>query len=79
MSAYTVVRPVVLDCRVAVRDYIAGGGKSPTVRSLVRGHWRNQVHGPRNSLRKWIHVEPFWRGPDGAPVAVRPHIMRERA
>jgi hypothetical protein len=24
-------------------------------------------------LRKWIHVEPYWRGPVDGPVAVKSH------
>ena len=38
-----------------------------TVRTLVTGHWRRQVCGPRNTERKLIFVRPFWRGPEGAP------------
>jgi hypothetical protein len=32
---------------------------------LVRGHWRNQAHGPQRSLRKLIWIEPHTRGPSG--------------
>lgn len=39
-------------------------GTSPTVRTLVQGHWRNQACGPKFSERKLIWIEPFWRGPD---------------
>lgn len=27
---------------------------------------------------KWIHVEPFWRGPEDGPIAIRPHRFAER-
>lgn len=30
---------------------------------LVRGHWRNQAHGPQRSMRKLIWIEPHTRGP----------------
>lgn len=33
------------------------------VRTLVQGHWRNQTHGPKHSLRKLMWINPFWRGP----------------
>lgn len=66
---------VRIDVRTAVRDYVAHGGSSPTVQSLVRGHWKYQPHGPKNSLRKLIHVEPYWRGPEDAPVVVRSHVL----
>jgi hypothetical protein len=73
---FKLTRDVKIDVRAAVTAYVAGGGRSPTVQSLVRGHWKNQPHGPRSSLRKWIHVEPFWRGPEDAPIAVRSHVLR---
>ena len=46
------------------------------VRTLVEGHWRNQAHGPRHSLRKLIFIEPFWRGPEDAPESIPTHVLR---
>lgn len=37
------------------------GGKL-RFKSLVRGHWRNQAHGPNRSLRKMIWISPHVRG-----------------
>ena len=38
-------------------------------RSVTRGHWRNQVCGPKRAERKRIWIEPFWRGPkEGSKV-----------
>lgn len=76
---YVITRPVVLksDMREAVREYISNGGKSPTVRVPVRGHWKMQPCGPGGAERKFIHIEPYWRGPEDAPIAVRPHILRQ--
>jgi len=35
----------------------------------VRGHYRNQVHGPGHRDRKLIWIEPFWKGPEnGAKI-----------
>lgn len=31
-------------------------------RFIVRGHWRNQAHGPQRSLRMRKWIEPFWKG-----------------
>ena len=25
--------------------------------------------------RRWIHVEPYWRGPEDAPIALRSHKL----
>lgn len=41
-----------------------GTGASPQVRFSVRGHWRQQPHGPQNSLRKLLWIQPFWKGSD---------------
>ncbi len=44
-------------------------------RILVAGHWKQQAHGPGYSLRKAIHVEPYYRGPDMAELVNKPHIV----
>ena len=31
---------------------------------IVRGHWRNQAHGPNRELRKRIWIKPFVKGKD---------------
>ena len=65
-------RDVKVDCRAAVRDYCAGITHSaPSVQSLVRGHWRQQPCGKGRAERRNIFVEPYWRGPEGAPIALR--------
>lgn len=58
--------PVLLTLDRSVRLYHREGGHEagePTGRERdwgwVRGHWRMQVHGPRNSLRKRIYVAPY--------------------
>lgn len=77
-------REVAVDCRDAVAKAMAGieptrrVGTSPTVQSLVRGHWKKQAFGKNLSERRWKHIEPYWRGPDDAPIAVRPHVLKEQ-
>lgn len=69
-------REVKLDARAWVADYVRSNGTSPSVQTLVRGHRKRQVYGPRSmSLRRWIHVEPYWRGPEDAPVVARTMVM----
>ena len=70
-------RPVVVDVRSEVRDFCMGGGRVPSVRTMVRGHWRRQPHGPGSTLRKMIHIEPFWRGPEDGPMPLRSHTIRD--
>lgn len=61
-----------------VRPLGRPGGQSSApridVRLLVRGHWKNQAHGPGMTLRKLIHVEPYWRGPEMAELVDRPYL-----
>lgn len=65
--------PVAADCRQAVSDYAAGKLRSaPTVQTLVVGHHKRQVIGASRSGRKVIWVEPYWRGPEEAPILSRP-------
>lgn len=74
---YQVGKPIMLDCREAVRGYIEGRqpGKKLSVQVLVAGHWKRQPHGPKSMLRKMIWREPYWRGPEDAPVLTRPHKL----
>ncbi len=38
-------------------------------RYIVRGHYRNQAHGPGRRDRKMIWIEPHWKGPEeGAAI-----------
>lgn len=68
-------RTVRVDARQYVREYLGGTRGSIKVQYMRRGHWRNQPHGPNRSLRKFIHIEPHWVGPDDAPIAVRSHSI----
>ena len=73
---FQLTRHVKVDCRPWVTTYLSGKeGTSPSVQTLVRGHHKMQAHGPGGTLRKWIHVEPYWRGPEDAPIAVRSHVL----
>lgn len=70
--------PVRVDLRSHLRDVLSGkSGASPTVQFLVRGHWRNQPHGPRGSLRRQRWIEPFWKGPEDSRVLLRQHQIVE--
>jgi hypothetical protein len=71
---FRLTRDVRVDCRTAIREASARGeGRAPTIQSLVRGHWK-----PRLSERigRPVHVEPYWRGPEDAPIAVRSHVLK---
>jgi hypothetical protein len=66
--------PVEVDLREHLRSVLSGKkGTSPTVQFLVRGHWRHQAHGPKNTLRKTMWIQPFWKGPEESRILLRQH------
>lgn len=59
--------PVKFDCTEAVGAYLRGDRKGPPrIQYVVRGHWRNQAHGPGRMARKRIWIQPYWKGPEDA-------------
>jgi hypothetical protein len=75
---YELRKPVKIDCRPIVTEYLSSGqgsGKRLTVQLYVGSYWRRQAHGPGRSLRRWQQIEGHWKGPVDAPIAVRPHAL----
>ena len=66
-------KPLRIDCSQAVRDAAAGRRSAPSVQTLVRGHVKRQVFGPGRVGRKVVWIEPYWRGPEDAPILSRPY------
>lgn len=77
VRSFQVGKPVKHDFRGAVASFLAGESTKLSVQSRVAGHYRAQPFGPKASQRKIIWVEPYWRGPEDAPIAVRPHRVGE--
>jgi hypothetical protein len=76
-SVHKLEHSVTIDCRQMVYDYVRGVRRSsPSVTTLVRGHWRQQPHGTGRALRRAQWISPFWRGPEGAPTTV--HTVKLR-
>lgn len=50
-------------------EHQEGGGTKLRVRTLVAGHWQRFATGKGRVDRVWKFRAPFWRGPEGAPVA----------
>jgi hypothetical protein len=69
--------PIALDARAEVRAYLEGSRKGglPSVQTLVRGHYKRQVVGVGGTGRRVIWVQPYWRGPEDAPILSRPHTL----
>lgn len=72
-------RPIAVNLSAPVRELARGTSRAslPAMfQALVRGHYKRQVIGVGRSGRKVIWVEPYWRGPEAAPVIVRPYHFR---
>jgi hypothetical protein len=78
-GVHRLLREVRVDCREALAAYISGErGTSPSVQTLVRGHFQRVAVGAGRVGRRWVHKEPYWRGPEDAPVAVHVHRLAEK-
>jgi len=78
---FQVGRPINLDCRDAIQEYIEGerSARELKVQFLNRGYWRQQPHGPKLSLRRKQWIEPHWKGPKDAPILQRPHTFKDES
>lgn len=77
-ARFLLAKPVSIDLREHVAAAAAGRTHSaPKVQFLVRGHWREQAHGPKLSLRKTLWIEPFWKGPEESRILLRSHAVKE--
>ena len=77
-ARFLLAKPVSIDLRAHVAAASSGRAHGvPTVQFLVRGHWREQVHGPQRALRKRIRIQPFWKGPEDSRVLLRSHTLKD--
>ncbi len=72
---FRLTHAVAHDMRPAVDAYMNGTSRKATVQSVVSGHWKSQAHGIGRAQRKTIFVEPYWRGSEDAPIALRQHKL----
>lgn len=83
VSRFMLSAPVQIDVRQHLQDLVSGrkktGGGAPTVQFFVRGHWRNQAHGPRMSLRKQMRIEGYWKGPEHGAIKLGNYKVKDEA
>jgi hypothetical protein len=74
---YTVGKPTVIDFRERVKQYLRGERRSKDleVQHMVQGHFKRQPFGKNRVERKTIWIEPYYRGPEDAAIAIHPHIL----
>jgi hypothetical protein len=81
VSRFMLSAPVQIDLREYLHDTLMGkkhqSGGAPTVQFFVRGHWRNQAHGPRMSLRKQMRIEGYWKGPEHGAVKLGNYKVKD--
>jgi hypothetical protein len=76
-AGYTLLGGSIKVDRTEERTNLKGDGiRKVTVRSLISGHWRDQACGKDRMDRKRIWIEPFWRGPEGAPITQKRHHLQ---
>jgi len=77
VRTFQVGRPIKHDFREPVRAYLHGEReyRHLNVQTLVAGHWKRQPYGEGRGQRKTIWIEPYWRGPEDAPIIQRPHVL----
>ncbi len=78
---YQLGKPIKVDCRLPLREYLEGHRATPgvlTAQFLVRGHWRSQPHGPKHQLRRQQWIQPYWKGPEDGPIPLRTHQLTEK-
>lgn len=52
-------------------SYAEGVRRKISAHFLVRGHWRNQAHGPGMTQRKYMFIAPYFKGPvDGRKTII---------
>jgi len=77
LRTYQLGKTPTIDLRAAVREYVKTGRLGVlAVQVLVAGHWKRQAYGPGRIDRKVIWIEPYWRGPEDAPVLPRARSLR---
>jgi len=78
-AQYRINVPVQINTTQLIRDYVSGGAAKQkfTARWVVRGHKRNQAHGPGRKERKSIWVEPYWKGPEAGATKIRDHVLKK--
>jgi hypothetical protein len=68
------------DMRESVQAYVAGkAGSSLAIQLVVSGHWKQVVHGTGGTLRRRQFIEPYWKGPEDAPIAFRKHDLQDKS
>lgn len=72
---FRLTQAVTHNFRDNVSKFLRSGGGKINVQCIVSGHWKMQPCGPGLLERKRIFVEPYWRGPEDAEIAVRPHKL----
>ena len=70
------VRVVSVHRRISATRPSVPTGRNVSVRFPVRGFWREQPYGQGRSLRKRTWIKRHWRGPEDAPVRIRPAVTK---
>lgn len=68
-------RPINFRAKPSDSHGATGEGTPPAFQTMVRGHIKRQACGPGSLGRKVVWIEPYWRGPEDAPILARPYLV----
>ena len=68
-------RRELADAYQARADRIRAAWRVYTRRWIVRGHWTHQAYGPGRESRRLQYIEPYIKGPEGAPLVATEKVM----
>ena len=70
-TSFEIHSSIKINLHHAMREYVERGGSSPTVQTMVAGHWKRVPFGPGRAQRRLQHIHPYWRGDLTAPISTR--------
>lgn len=72
----TVGSPIKVNFKPQIEQWISSDPKRqkpPNFQHVVRGHYKRTVVGIGRCGRRVVWIQPYWRGPEDAPILVRPY------
>jgi len=51
-------------------------GQKLTIRVKIPGHWRRVCYGKDNLLRRWQHINSYWKGPVDGIFKPKTHLLK---
>lgn len=76
VEAGSSVSPIVVQRGAVTAAGLSSGQSKPNIRFMVRGHWRQQPHGPGMAERRLVWITPYYKGPEVADLVSKPYLVK---